>query len=505
MDNNRIRDIVIVGGGTAGWMTAAALSRVLSTRNTRIRLIESDQIGTVGVGEATIPAIHDFNRRIGIDEKDFMRATNATFKLGIEFVDWRHIGDAYIHPFGTYGQDMNGVGFHHYWLKQLHEGGATPISAYSLANTAAKLDRFAYPAEDPRSIYSAYSYAFHFDASLYGKYLRGFAERLGVERIEGKIVGVELRPDNGYISHVVLEEGETISGELFIDCSGFRGVLIEQALETGYEDWREWLLCDRALAVPSANIGSPTPYTRATAHSAGWQWRIPLQHRTGNGHVFSSEHINEDEAASVLLDRIEGEAQAEPRLLRFVPGKRKKMWNRNCIAIGLSGGFLEPLESTSIFLIQAAVMKLVELFPDKHFAAPDTAEFNLRMDAMFREVRNFIILHYKAVERRDSEFWRYCAGMTVPEELEYRMRLFRSRGIATHRKNELFVETNWLAVYLGQGLIPEVYDPRVDCLPKQQIDERLAAMREYVANAAEAMPSHAQAIAEHCVATGSLS
>lgn len=502
MENNRIRDIVIVGGGTAGWMTAAALSRVLGAQQCSICLVESEQIGTVGVGEATIPAIHDFNRRLGIDEKEFMRATNATFKLGIEFVNWRRIGDAYIHPFGTFGQDMNGVGFHHYWLQQRQSGDKTPISAFSLAHTAAKLGRFAYPAEDMRSIYSTYSYAYHLDASLYARFLRDFAERLGVRRIEGKIVDVQLRAGNGFISSVLLENGESISGELFIDCSGFRGLLIEQALETGYEDWQQWLLCDRAIAMPSANVGPGHPYTRATAHEAGWQWRIPLQHRTGNGHVFSSAHIGEGRAADVLLHHLEGDALAEPRLLSFVPGKRRKMWNRNCIAIGLSGGFLEPLESTSIFLIQAAIMKLIKFFPDAGFAEADVEEFNRRMDAMFDEVRNFIILHYKAVERDDSEFWKYCRTMPIPDELEHRIELFRSRGVASHRQSELFIEPNWIAIYLGQGIIPETCDPRVDCLPRELIRSRLAAMREYVQRAAEEMPAHEQTIAKNCAVSG---
>ncbi len=506
MNDKRIQSIVIVGGGTAGWMTAAALSRVLNTRDCRIRLVESEQIGTVGVGEATIPAIHDFNRRIGIDEKDCMRQTSATFKLGIEFVNWQHIGDAYMHPFGTYGQNINGVGFHHYWLKERATGNPVDFADFCLAKTAAKNGKFAYPSEDLRSIYSTYSYAFHFDASLYAQYLRGFAERLGVERIEGKVVDVTLQPENGHILNVTLEDGRSIDGELFIDCSGFRGLLIEQALGTGFEDWQQWLLCDRAVAVPSANTGALAPYTRATAHSAGWQWRIPLQHRTGNGHVYSSKHVSDDEATAVLLDNIEGEPQADPRVIHFLPGKRNKMWNRNCVAIGLSGGFLEPLESTSIFLIQAAIMKLIEYFPDADFAAPDIAEFNRSMDTMFTEVRDFIILHYKATERRDSEFWRYCANMPVPDELTHRMELFKRRGVATHRQGELFIEANWIAVYLGQGIIPQSYDPRADRAESAVVSRNLRAMREYVAKAAESMPSHEQTIADSGIAaTGAAS
>ena len=500
MSDKRIRKILIVGGGTAGWMTAAALSRVLDARTCRIQLVESDQIGTVGVGEATIPAIHDFNRRIGIDEKDCMRQTQATFKLGIEFVDWYRIGAAYMHPFGSYGQNFNGVDFHHYWLKARAAGDTSNFADYCLARTAAKACRFAYPVEDPRSVYSTYSYAFHFDASLYASYLRGFAERLGVERIEGKVADVTLRPDDGHIEHVTLDDGRRLDAELFIDCSGFRGLLIEQAMNTGFENWRHWLLCDRAVAVPTANVGTLTPYTRATAHSAGWQWRIPLQHRTGNGHVYSSDHLSDDEATSILLEHAEGDTQVEPRVIPFTPGKRKKMWNGNCVAIGLSGGFLEPLESTSIFLIQAAVMKLVEIFPDADFAAPDVAEFNRYMDTMFDEVRNFIILHYKATQRRDSDFWLYCASMQVPDELNHRMELFRRRGIASHRRGELFIAANWIAVYLGQGVTPEGYDPRADRIDLTQLRRNLKAMQEYVGRATEAMPTQEQAIADNKLA-----
>jgi tryptophan halogenase len=498
MTQSPINSIVIVGGGTAGWMTATALARVINKDRCSIRLIESEQIGTVGVGEATIPAIHDFNRRMGIDEQEFMRATNATFKLGIQFVNWQKIGDSYMHPFGTYGQDMNGVGFHHYWLKQKLAGDETPFDEYALPWVAAKLGRFKHPVDDARSVYSTYSYAFHFDASLYAAFLRGIAEKLGVERTEGKVVDVHLRPEDGHIKSVELENGERIEGELFIDCSGFRGLLIEGALKTGYEDWRGWLPCDSALAVPTANVGEPVPYTRATAHSAGWQWRIPLQHRTGNGHVYSSAYMSEDAATEILLQNVLGTPQAEPRLLRFTPGKRLKMWNRNCIAIGLSGGFLEPLESTSIFLIQAAIMKLLEYFPDSEFASADVDAYNRSLDTMFDEVRNFIILHYKATSRDDSRFWDYCREMQIPEELEYRMKLFRRRGIATHRRSELFIETNWLAVLLGQGITPDTYDPRADCMSDEQISSRLKGMHEYLLTAATALPSHQASIAEFC-------
>jgi len=500
MSRQNIKSIVIVGGGTAGWMTAAALARVIDTRQTSIELVESSEIGTVGVGEATIPAIHDFNRRLGIDEVEFMRRTNATFKLGIEFVDWHHKGDEYMHPFGSYGQDLNGVAFHHYWLRQRQQLDTTPFAAYSLPHVAAKLGRFDYPDKDSRSVKSTFAYAFHFDASLYAGYLRSYSEKLGVRRTEGRIVDVRQRADDGFIESVLLADGGRIDGQLFIDCSGFRGLLIEDTLHAGYEDWRHWLPCDRALAVPGSRLPDLPPYTRATAHSAGWQWRIPLQHRTGNGHVFSSQYMDEDEAAAILLDNVAGEVLAEPRLLRFTPGKRKTMWSRNCIAIGLSGGFLEPLESTSIYLIQAAIMKLIEFFPAQAFSRPEIDEFNRQMSTKFDEVRDFIILHYKATERDDSPFWNYCRSMPIPEELERRMQLFRARGIASHRSSELFIETNWVSVYLGQHVIPAASDPRVDCLNAATIRQRLGDMTAHIRKAAEAMPTHAGFIDRRCAA-----
>jgi tryptophan halogenase len=494
----QLQNIVIVGGGTAGWMTAAMLAEVLDGQLARIRLIESEQIGTVGVGEATIPTIHAFNQKLGLDVPDFMRATNATFKLGIEFVNWGRIGDAYMHPFGPFGQDINGVAFHHYWRRSLELGMDTPIHEYSLANVSAKLDRFRHPVQDKKSILSTYAFAFHFDASLYANYLRQFAEGRGVVRSEGKITDVILRPDDGFIESVQLESGKNIAGDLFIDCSGFRGLLIEEALKTGYEEWTHWLPCDRAVAVPSENAGEPIPYTRSTAGAAGWQWRIPLQHRTGNGHVYSSAHLSDDEAAATALAHLDGDAIADPRILRFTTGRRKKMWNRNCVAIGLSGGFLEPLESTSIWLIQAAVALLLQRFPDRGFEPADIEDYNDGMRRRFEEVRDFLILHYKATERTDTEFWRYCSSMSVPESLQRRIDLFRTCGHAIVDPAELFKEESWIAVYLGQRIIPETIDPRVHCVGNDFIRQRLPQMRAMVAKAANDMPSHAQALAQIC-------
>lgn len=497
-DHRAVSRIVIVGGGTAGWMTAAALCRTLGREHYEIVLVESDLIGTVGVGEATIPAIHDFNRKLGLDEPDLMRSTQATFKLGIEFVDWARIGDRYMHPFGHYGRDMNGVAFYHYWLHNRELGDDSALADYALAIVAARTGKFALPKSDQRSIFSNYFYAFHFDATLYGAYLRAYSEELGVERIEGIVESVSLRPEDGFIQSVCLRDGRNIEGDLFIDCSGFRGLLIEQTLEAGYEDWTHWLPCDRALAVPSENIGNPAPYTRATAHKSGWQWRIPLQHRTGNGHVYCSSHISDDEAQTVLLDHVEGDAIGEPRLLKFTTGMRKKVWHRNCVAIGLSSGFLEPLESTSIWLIQATIMQLLQSLPRSDFSEIDIANFNREIRQKFEQVRDFLILHYKATERTDSAFWKACRAMSIPEELQYRMDLFRQCGYISFSPRELFIESNWLAVFIGQGLMPESHDSRVHCLEDRVIASRLRQLKLMVNQAAATMPAHQETIRSYC-------
>jgi tryptophan halogenase len=497
-----IRRVVIVGGGTAGWMTAAALSTVLRKEICEIELVESDAIGIVGVGEATIPSIHDFNRKIGLDEPDFMRRTNATFKLGIEFVDWAKKGVAYMHPFGHYGFDINGVSFQHYWVDQNRRGAAAPLDDYCLPLVAGKAGRFALPLSDPRSVLSTYSYAFHFDASLYSKYLRHVAEQRGVSRTEGRIIDVALDGESGFIDSVELEDGRTIAGDLFIDCSGFRALLIGDALGVNYEGWQQWLPCDRAVAVQSRNTDALDPYTRATALTAGWQWRIPLQHRTGNGHVYSSEYLGDDEARSMLLDNIERQALTEPRIIKFTAGRRHRMWEKNCIAIGLSGGFLEPLESTSIYLIQAAIMKLIERFPDREFSAVDRDDYNAQIGQAFEQVRDFIILHYKATTRDDSEFWQYCRDMSVPDELDHKMRTFRETGHVVYSERELFIKPSWVSVLIGQHVIPENTDLRVNCVPSDKIRAQMAQMHEVMKRAAAAMPRHEETIARYCAADG---
>jgi len=498
--------IVIVGGGTAGWMTAAAFASVFRPDQRHIHVIESSEIGIVGVGEATLPHIRFFNRRIGIDERELMAKTQATFKLGIEFCDWARRGDSYIHPFGAYGSRIAGVPFHNYWLRAQALGESTPIEDYSLAIVASRMNRFALPSEDPASVLSTFGYAFQFDASLYAAYLRGFAEQRGVLRTDGKIVDVKLRGEDGWVESVQLADGSHVSGDLFIDCSGFRGLLIEQALKTGYDEWTRWLPCDRAAAVPCENSGPLTPYTRATAREAGWQWRIPLQHRTGNGYVYGSNFISDDEAAAKLLSRLDGKALADPRFLRFTAGRRRKTWNRNVVAIGLAGGFLEPLESTSIYLIQIAITTLIDYLTDRnpvdaqHFDARIVAAFNRWIEMEYDRVRDFLILHYHATERDDAPIWKYCRTMEVPDSLKEKMELFRHRGRVITYKDGLFLEPSWIAVYLGQRVMPRGWDRQADGLEGAEVVRRLQAVREQIHAAVGRMPEHEQFLRTYCPA-----
>lgn len=492
-----IRSIVIVGGGTAGWMAAGALSR-LTRAGVSVTLIESDAIGIVGVGEATIPPIRMFNAMLGIDENDFLARAQGSIKLGIEFVDWFRPGLRYIHPFGDYGFDIEGVRFHQIWHK-LHALGLTTaeLEQYSICAVAAHRNRYAAPVGDPGSPLASVVPAYHFDAALYAAYLRDYAERRGVVRREGRIVDVALRGTDGFIESVQLESGEHIAGELFIDCSGFRGLLIEEALHTGYEEWTHWLPCDRALAVPSANTGELAPYTRATAREAGWQWRIPLQHRTGNGHVYSSAHVSDDEAAATLLANLEGPALADPRPLRFTTGRRKRAWNRNCVALGLASGFLEPLESTSIHLIQAGISRLLALLPDRGWGDAERDTYNELTRRQYEQVRDFVILHYKANER-PGELWRHVREMAVPDSLAQRIELFRNRGRIFRIDDELFGETSWIAVLRGQGIVPQGWDPLVDAMDANQLAATAERIRTIFARAVDAMPRHQDYLARHC-------
>jgi tryptophan halogenase len=496
--------IVIVGGGTAGWMTAAAFASVLPGRHD-IHLIESSEIGIVGVGEATLPHIRFFNKRIGIDERELMAKTQATFKLGIEFVDWARVGDRYIHPFGAYGSRIAGVPFHHYWLRRREGGAHESIDEYSLAISAALANKFTLPSEDPAAVLSTFGYAFQFDASLYAQYLRGFAEARGVQRTDGKIIDVQLDGESGAVQSVKLGDGAVIPGDLFIDCSGFRGLLIEQALETGYDEWTHWLPCDRAMAVPCENVGPLTPYTRATAREAGWQWRIPLQHRTGNGYVYGSRFISDDEAAAKLLSRLDGKALADPRPLRFTAGRRRKTWNRNVVAIGLAGGFLEPLESTSIYLIQIAITTLLDYMTDAMAAKGEldprvVDAYNRWIEMEYDRVRDFLILHYHATERDDAEIWNYCRTMPVPDSLRHKMELFRRRGRVVTYKDGLFLEPSWLAVYFGQRVMPAAHDPLADAMSDDDVSQRLLSIREQVRAAVARMPDHEDFLRGYCPA-----
>lgn len=489
-ENGAVRSVVIAGGGTAGWMTAAALAKLLGQTNVRIRLIESELIGTVGVGEATLPHLRFFNDTLGIDEADFLAGVQGTIKLGIQFRDWARIGDAYIHPFGDYGRDIAGVEFLQYWLRLNKLGRVGRICEYSLPVMIAEMERFAPPAADPRAVMSSFSYAYHIDAGLYAKYLRVYSEARGVERIEGKIAAVNQRAGDGFIESLTMESGEIVAGDLFIDCTGFRGLLIEQTLRAGFEDWSENLPCDRAVAAPCESPGPPLPYTRATARPAGWQWRIPLQHRMGNGYVYCSKYISDDDAAATLLANLEGALAGEPRFLKFTAGKRRLQWSKNCVAIGLASGFLEPLESTSIYLIQAGVTVLAELFPRQRFDRSDIDEFNRVMDLEYERVRDFLVLHYHATERNDSPFWDYARTMPIPDSLAYKMELFRKRGHILRYKDGLFLHPSWVAVYLGQRIVPQGYDPLADRPAQEDLERGFADLKQLIARTAAGLPPH---------------
>jgi tryptophan 7-halogenase len=489
-NDSAIQNIVIVGGGTAGWMAAAAFGRFLDNGRRKITVVESDEIGTVGVGEATIPAILNFNQMLDIKEKDFLLETQGTFKLGIEFVNWGKLGDSYFHPFGHYGQDIHGINFHQLYIRERSRGDRRCISEYCMSAMAARQGKFGRASAGARSAVSELSYAFHFDASLYARFLRRHAEANGVMRQEGKIVRVNRRDGDGFVESVELADGTIVTGELFIDCSGFRGLLIGEALGVGYEDWSHWLPMDRAIAVPTANVRPPAPFTRSTARSAGWQWRIPLQHRTGNGHVYSSQYMADDEAEELLMSNLEGEALAAPRRLRFVTGRRNMSWSHNVVSLGLSGGFLEPLESTSIHLIQNGIARLFALFPDRNFNPLERDEYNRGMRETYEDIRDFIILHYKATQRDDTAFWRYVRDMDIPEPLMRKMELFKTRGRVFRENAELFTMPSWVAVMTGQNIWPEKWDTLADALDENRVSEAMAQMRQNYADTANALPTH---------------
>ena len=493
--DRRIRRIVIVGGGAAGWMTAAALARAMD-RDREITLIESEEIGIIGVGEATIPPIKLFNQTLGIDERAFLSATQGAFKLGIQFVDWARKGHRYFHPFGPYGRAYDMVQPHQHWLKARMEGETAPLDDHSMAWAAASRNRFALPSSDPRTVGSTYDYAYHFDASLYAKFLRAFAEARGVTRVEGKVAGAELRAADGFVERVRFEDGRTIDGDLFIDCSGFRALLIGQALRVGLQDWTHWLPCDRAVAVPCASSPDFSPYTRSTAREAGWQWRIPLQHRTGNGYVFCSGLIGEDDAAATLMLNLDGEALADPRLIKFAAGRRDVQWTRNVVAIGLSSGFVEPLESTALHLIQSGISRLLAFFPDLDFDPMVTEEYNRIGINEIERIRDFLILHYHLTQRDDSPLWRNAAAMDIPDTLRWRIDHFRRFGRVVSDTADLFAAQSWVAVHVGQFNDPE----RVDPLLSYGGDEGrawLGRLRAAMVATAEAMPDHRAFVSRH--------
>ncbi|HEV8688680.1 MAG TPA: tryptophan halogenase family protein [Ideonella sp.] len=478
-----VRRVVIAGGGTAGWMVAACLSKTMG-RLLDITLVESDEIGTVGVGEATIPTLLTFHQLLDINEREFMAATSATFKLGIQFEHWRGLGQHYIHSFGLTGKDHWTAGFQHFWLKGRERGLAGDYGDYCLELRAAQESRFAHLAR------GGMNYAFHLDATRYAAFLRTLSERHGVRRIEGKIGAVNVDAASGHIESLTLASGAAISGDLFIDCTGFRGLLIGEALKVPYEDWSHWLPCDSAMAVQTASVGDAVPYTRSIAHDSGWQWRIPLQHRVGNGLVYARGHMSDERARDLLLSRIQGEALTAPRILRFQPGQRKETWRGNCVAIGLSSGFIEPLESTSIHLIQRGVIRLMQLFPNAGIRQADIDEYNRQGQDEIEHIRDFIVLHYHVTERDDSPFWRHCREMAIPPSLQHRIDLFRETGRVFRIANELFAENSWIQVMLGQGITPRQHHPIADLMGDAELAGFLNTIRDGVERTLAQLPSH---------------
>ncbi|SMF33627.1 tryptophan halogenase [Alteromonadaceae bacterium Bs31] len=494
MKNDKKLHVVIAGGGTAGWMTAASLSRMMN-HHVRVTLVESDDIGTIGVGEATIPTMQTFHHLLQIDEQEYLKETQGTFKLGIQFENWGKPGDKYIHSFGETGKDSWAGEFQHFWRRGLDEGVDAPFGDYSPELQAALAGKFAIT-NKPRL-----GFAYHIDATLYAKYLRKLSEEKGATRLEGKICNVNIDPGNGHIQSLALESGELVEGDLFIDCTGFNGLLIEKALHTGYQDWTNLFLCDRAVAVQTQAVADPIPYTRAIAHKYGWQWRIPLQHRVGNGLVYSSKYMSEDEARELLLDNIEGERINEPRVIKFKPGRRLKVWNKNCVAIGLASGFIEPLESTSIHLISSSIIRLMRMLPLTGIKEVDVDEFNRQAIEELESVRDFVALHYKVTQRDDSEFWQYCKNMKVPESLRSRVAMYSDSARLYWGADELFTVNSWNQVMLGQGIMPETYHPIADIMSSEDLKEYLEKYRSSLQDFITKLPSHKDFIAQYCSAS----
>jgi tryptophan halogenase len=491
VENVKVHKVVVAGGGTAGWMAAASLAKLLG-KTLDVTLIESDDIPTVGVGEATIPTLLSLHELLGITEKEFVAKVNGTFKLGISFENWRNVDEDYIHSFGFTGKDCWAAGFQHFWLKGMKMGIVKDFGDYCGELVAAKENKFAITNKH------GLNYAYHLDAGLYAKFLREIAEKFGAKRVEGKIVKASQNNETGYIEKLLLESGKEIEGDLFIDCSGFRGLLIEQALHTGYDDWTHWLPCDSAIAVQTESVGDPIPYTRSIARDAGWQWRIPLQNRVGNGHVFCSQYMSDDEGKKVLLSNVEGKPINDPRVIKFKTGTRRRHWNKNCVAMGLSSGFIEPLESTSIHFIQRSITRLMQMFPYDGIRQPDVDEFNAQMEAELEHTRDFIVLHYHVTNRRDTPFWRHVSSMDIPDSLKHRIELFKQTGRVFKVPTELFGENSWTQVMLGQGLMPEQYHPIVNMMSDEELTSFLDTIDQSVVNLVKQLPKHLDFINHYC-------
>lgn len=487
----KIMKIVIAGGGTAGWIAAAALSHQMG-EILDITLVESREIGTIGVGEATIPPMRTFHRLLGVNEQEFMRATNATFKLGIQFENWKKIGEKYFHSFGVTGKQTLITDFIHFWLRGRELGIAKEFGDYCLEYKAALHNRFSL--NDQAKI----NYAFHLDAGRYASFLRGRAEARGVKRVEGKIAEVQQNPDSGFIASLKMDSGQEIPGDLFLDCTGMRGLLIEQTLQTGFEEWGHWLPCDSAIAIQTESTAPAVPYTKSIAHHAGWRWQIPLQHRVGNGLVFSSQHLSKDEALNMLLSSVDGKVLTEPNVIKFKTGRRKKSWNKNCVAIGLASGFLEPLESTSIHMIMTALTRLLQLFPHGEIKQSTVDEYNSQAESEYVRIRDFIILHYKATERDDSPFWRYCRDMEIPNDLKHRMALFKDFGRSNQVEGELFRLDSWTQVMLGQGIMPSSYHPIVELMSEKELQSFLSSVAAEVDKNMATLSTHQEFVNTYC-------
>jgi len=497
MKNNKINKVVIVGGGTAGWISAALLCRIAG-KGLEIELVESDQIGTVGVGEATIPQIRYLCDALKIPEAEFLAAVNGTYKLGIEFVNWGKIGDRYIHTFGDVGRRLGVLDFHQVWLRARELGINSDLAKYSFGAIAAKENKFDHIEKLGDTGLLGLGYAFHFDATLVAKLLRKISEGNGVVRTEGKIDAVKLNSESGFIETLQLESGKTVAGDLFIDCSGFRSLLLGEALGVKYVDWSRWLPADSAIAVQCDGVEPLLPYTRSTAHSAGWQWRIPLQNRIGNGHVYSSPYMDDEEARNILMSSLDGEPLTEPRQLRFTTGKREKFWHKNCVGLGLASGFMEPLESTSIHLVQAGLGRLIDLFPTTDFTQSDIDEYNRRTDFEFESIRDFLVLHYWATERDDSEFWNYCRTMEIPDSLQHKVELWRAHGRFYRSEDELFTTPSWIQVLIGQRVIPSDCHGMAKVLSKDDAEDYLRRINGHLTEVVSKMPTHRDFVTKRC-------